>query len=268
MSFQQLTDSLPIIAVFFSFMVFALAMAEVGYRYGRWCQERTTDEKEGPTGMILGSILALMAFLLAITMGMATDRFNMRRALVLAEANSIGTTYLRAGYLPEPASTEIRGLLREYVPLRVLPNNDLADVRKRIAQSVELQTELWAIAEDLARATPESQLLALFIDALNDTIDVHETRVTAGTYARVPETILVLLLSGSLLSLVMVGYFAGLNRRRSPLATTVLVVFLGAVFTLVVDLDRPRDGFLKVSQQPLIDLQEQVGAVPPTRPPE
>jgi hypothetical protein len=48
----------------------------------------------------------------------------------------------------------------------------------------------------------------------------------------------------------------------------VLVVVLGAVVTLVVDLDRPREGFLEVSQQPLIDLQEQIGVVPPAQPPK
>jgi len=58
-----------------------------------------------------------------------------------------------------------------------------------------------------------------------------------------------------------------LIQRRSPLTTIVLIALLGAVITLVVDLDRPRDGFLKVSQQPLIDLQEQVGALPPANPP-
>ena len=70
--------------------------------------------------MIVGSILALLAFLLAVTMSMASDRFDTRRAIVLDEANSIGTTYLRAGYLPEPASSQIRQLLREYVPLRIV----------------------------------------------------------------------------------------------------------------------------------------------------
>ena len=57
-------------------------------------------EQEGPTGLLVGSILALLAFLLAVTMGMASDRFDARRAVVLDEANAIGTTYLRAGYLP------------------------------------------------------------------------------------------------------------------------------------------------------------------------
>lgn len=208
--------------------------------------------------MIVGSLLALMAFMLAITMGMAADRFDTRRGLVLGEANSAGTTYLRAGYLPEPVSTGVRNLLREYVPLRIV-NNDVADVQARIARSVEIQAMLWSIAAELARATPESDVLALYIDSLNEMIDIHETRVAAGIYARVPDTILLRLLCASIVSLGMVGYSAGLARRRSTVTGGVMVVVLGAVVTLVVDLDRPRDGFLQVNQQPLIDLQEQIG---------
>ena len=107
----------------------------------------------------------------------------------------------RAGYLPEPASSEVRSLLREYVPLRIIGTADLADVRVRMARSAELQTKLWSIAEDLARTTPESEVLALFIASLNETIDLHETRVVAGLYARVPETIILLLFSGTILTL-------------------------------------------------------------------
>jgi hypothetical protein len=132
MSFQNLLDALPISALFLAFAIIAATVSELGYRLGHWWQERTPDESEGPTGMIVGSLLALMAFLLAIAMGMASDRFDTRRGLVLAEANSIGTTYLRAGYLPEPASSEIRDMLREYVPLRIVTKN-LADVRVKTA---------------------------------------------------------------------------------------------------------------------------------------
>jgi len=259
MNFQQLLDSLPIGGVFVAFITFSLVVSEAGYRHGYWWQERTKDEKDGPTGMIVGSLLALMAFLLAIAMGMASDRFDTRRALMLTEANSIGTTFLRAGYLPEPASSEVRNLLREYVPLRIA-TNDLADVREKIARSSKLQDKLWSIAENLARDTPESDVLALFIVSLNETIDLNETRITAGIYARVPETVLLLLFCGSMLTLGMVAYAAGLAQRRSPLTSAVLIILLGSVITLIVDIDRPRDGLLTVNQQPLIDLQEQIGA--------
>ena len=267
MFFQQLIDSLPIVGFFVAFVIVALITAELGYRLGRWWQKRTADEKEGPTAMIVGSLLALMAFLLAITMGMASDRFNARRGVVLAEANAVGTTYLRAGYLPEPAASESKNLLREYVPLRIL-TDDITDVRARIARSVEIQDKLWAITEALARTTPNSQVLALYIASLNEMIDLHQKRVIAGLYARVPETVIILLLLCSTLTLAMVGYNAGLTLRRSPLTAVVLVIVLGAVITLVIDLDRPREGFLKVSQQPLIYLQQQIGALPPANPPE
>ncbi len=258
MNSQQLLDSLPILGVFVVFAVLCLAAYEVGFRIGSWWQERTPDEKEGPTGMLVGSILALMAFLLAVTMGMASDRFDARRGLVLEEANSIGTTYLRAGYLPEPTSTEIRQLLREYVPLRINVA-DRSQLAANFARSGEILADLWAEAEDLARDTPSSETLALFIESLNETIDLHETRVTAIVYARVPETVVLLLIAGAALTLGMVGFSAGLTRRRSLISAIALIVVLGAVVTLIVDLDRPREGYLQVSQQPLIDLQEQIG---------
>jgi hypothetical protein len=258
LNFQEFLDSLPIGGVFIAFAIAALVAYEVGFRFGRWWQHRTPEEVGGPTGMLVGSLLALMAFLLAITMGMASDRFDTRRGLILSEANSIGTTYLRAGYLPEPAASRSQELLREYVPLRIV-TNDPVELAAKIRRSAEIQNELWSMAEDLARSTPDSEVLGLYIESLNETIDLNEERITAGIYARVPETVLALLIIGSIMTLGMVGYGAGLTGRRSPLTAVVMIVVLGAVTTLVVDLDRPRDGFLELNDQPLIDLQQQVG---------
>jgi hypothetical protein len=259
MSTDQLLDPIPIAAVVILIAAVLLLAFEAGFRIGRWWQEKTPDEKEGPTNMLVGSLLALMAFLLAVTMGMASDRFDSRRALVLDEANAIGTTYLRAGYLPAPYAADSQELLREYVPLRI-NTADRAQLQANFARSTEIQNELWAKAEELARATPDSVVLGLYIDSLNQMIDLHETRVTAIVYARVPETVLILMIILAALTMGMVGYSAGLTRRRSVLTATVLVVVLAAVLTLVVDLDRPREGFLQVSQQPLLDLQQQIGA--------
>lgn len=265
MRFQHLVDSLSIVAFFGAFTVVALISSEFGYRLGCWWQMRTPEEKEGPTSMIVGSLLALMAFLLAITMGIASDRFDTRRNLVLTEANCMGTTYLRAGCLPEPASSKIQNLIREYAPLRIV-TSDPADLQTKMARSVEIQNKIWTITAELARATPDSEILSLFITSLNEMIDLHETRLAAGQYARVPETILILLLVCSMLTLATVGYNAGLTLRRSPLTAAILIIVLGAVITLVVDLDRPQRGFLTVSQQPLIDLVQQIGQLPPESP--
>lgn len=254
---SQFLDALPIWAVFIGFALLSMACYEGGYRIGIWWQDREPGEQEGPTGVIVGSILALLAFLLAVTMGMASDRFDTRRAIVLTEANAIGTTYLRAGYLPEPASSQIRELLREYVPLRIRTSTS-ADLQGDIQKSQALLDQMWSLAEGVAKTTDQGDLTSTFIESLNETIDLHETRVTAGS-ARVPETLVLLLFFGSALSLGMVGFSAGLTKRRSLLTAAVLIIALGAVITIVVDLDRPREGLIQVSQQPLIDLQQHIG---------
>jgi hypothetical protein len=255
---NQLLDSISIPGIFIGFAIVSLLCYEGGFRLGRWWQDRMPGEPEGPTGLLVGSILALLAFLLGVTMSMASDRFDTRRGLVLDEANAIGTTYLRAGYLPEPASSQIRELLRQYVPLRIVVT-DQKDVAADIQRSQEILMETWTIAEGVAKTTTQGDLVSTFIESLNETIDLHETRVTAGLYARVPETVVLLLIGGSALSLGMVGYSAGLTKRRGLLNALVLVFALGAVIMIVIDLDRPREGFIQVSQQPLIDLQRQIG---------
>jgi hypothetical protein len=251
-------EDVPVLLLFAIFAAVTFIAYEIGFQVGHWYQARTPGVQEGPTGVLVGSLLALLAFLLAITMGMASDRFDTRRGLVLEEANAMGTTYLRAGYLPEPASSEIRNLLREYVPLRVAPS-DRATLVANIQRSEELLQQMWSIAEAEAKVTQQGDLMSTFIESLNETIDLNESRIAAGVYARVPASILWLLVIGSVLTLGMVGYSAGLTARRDLLSAIVLIVALGAVLALVVDLDRPREGFVQVSQQPIIDLQQQIG---------
>lgn len=258
---HQPLDSLPIIVLIALFVAINVVVYEIGYQIGNWGRRRGGEDAkpdEGPTGIIVGAILGLMAFLLAITMGMASDRFDGRRALVLEETNAIGTTYLRAGYLDEPAGSDMRDLLREYVPLRIA-TSDEALLVANLERSEQLLDEMWAIAEDVARAQP-SDVTALFIEALNEVIDLHTSRFVAGVYSRVPPTILLLLVAGVILSLGLVGYNAGLSEKRSPIIAIVLVIALGATLWLVIDLDRPREGLIKTSQQPLIDLQQKLGS--------
>ena len=150
-----------------------------------------------------------MAFLLAVTMGIAADRFDTRRGLVLAEANAIHKTYLQADYLPQPATDQMRALLREYLPLRIA-SSDRAEVVAQIKRSQELHAEMWAIAAEVARSGHSPDLVSSFGESLTEVVNLNETRIVSGLYARVPDTILILLLAGSILALGMVGYSAGL----------------------------------------------------------
>src|SRR6476620_3927739 len=137
---MQFLDAYSIWVIVVAFGVITLACYEGGFRVGRWWQDRMPGEQEGPTGVLVGAILALMAFLLAVTMGMAADRFDARRGLVVAEANAIGKAYLEAEYLPQAATEQIQELLREYLPLRVVTTADRAQVQADFQKSQDLHT--------------------------------------------------------------------------------------------------------------------------------
>jgi len=257
-------DDVPVELILPIGFILGLLVYELGFRAGRWYQSRTPDEKEGPTGLLVGSLLAMLGFLLAISVGMAEGRFDARRGLVLQEANAIGTTFLRAGYLQEPQRTEIRNFLREYTPLRVNVLDE-ETFQAHLVRSGELIVELWARAEVIARENPESDMDALFIESLNEMIDLQESRTVVAIYARVPDTVLMILVLGSWFTLAMVGFNSGLSRKRSAVAAGILVLVMASVVGLIIDLDRPRDGFITVSQRALTDQIEFMG--PPEVPP-
>lgn len=255
-------DSLPDVVVFAVLVIATLVAYEVGFRIGGWRERRNPEEKEGPTGSLVGALLALMAFLLAITMGMASDRFDIRRGLVQQEANAIRSTYLRAAYLPQPTSDQLQGILREYIPLRIGTSGmTVAQIQTNISQSDELLRQAWTITQNFIRENFSSDAYAAFVDSLDETTQTSATRVTA-INNRVPEPILIFLVIGSILSIALVGYDAGLTLRRSAIAATVLVVLFSAVIYLVLDLNQPTSGLFSVSQQPLITLQQEMGPPP------
>jgi hypothetical protein len=255
-------DSLSVPAFVVLFAGASLACYEVGFRVGRWWQDREPGEQEGPTGVIVGGLLGLMAFLLAVTMGMASDRFDNRRGLVLEEANSIQAAYLQADYLPQPQRDELKALLRQYLPLHIA-TDDPVQLAANIQQSHVLQQRMWAIEAAVAESGYLSDLMSSLGDTLTELVNVSETRVVGALYTRVPETVLWLLIGGSVLSLGMLGYSAGLSRRRSILSAVILILALGAVTALVIDLDSPQEGFLTVSQQALLDVQASIGTPTP-----
>ena len=186
---DRLIDPVPIGVLFVLFAVFSLACYEIGFRVGRWWQRRMPGEQEGPADMLVGSLLALMAFLLAVTMGMASDRFDGRRGVVLAEANAMTAAYLQADYLPEPAAGQMKELAREHVPLRIAPA-DLSQFRPNLERASALRDEMWTIQKAAIRSGYSPDLLSSLGGTLTELATLSETRIVSGLYTRVPETVL------------------------------------------------------------------------------
>ena len=137
-----LLDPFPLWTILPLTVGLALLSVELGYRLARNRQLRAQEEKESQVGGMVGATLGLLAFMLAFTFGLAGSRFEDRRQIVLAEANAIGTTYLRTSMIPEPMRTEARNLLREYVAVRLEGVQQPDKLQQSIARSEELQNRL------------------------------------------------------------------------------------------------------------------------------
>jgi F0F1-type ATP synthase membrane subunit c/vacuolar-type H+-ATPase subunit K len=254
MPFAQPLDHLPLWALSLLTLAGVLLATEVGFRLGRHRNRRPEHEKESLMGAAVAATLGLVGFMLAFTFSVAGSRFDARRQAVLDEANAIGTTYLRAGILPDGRGDKIRRLLREYVDSR-LEAVRKGEIEKGLRRSGELHHQLWAEAEAVATKHPESIQAGLFVQSLNETIDLHTTRVVAGLYNRIPLLVWLVLYGLTGLAMIGVGYHAGLSSNTRSLAFPMLAITLSAVLFIVADLDRPHEGMLRVGQQVLVDLR-------------
>ena len=235
----------------------AFAAVELGRWVGRRRQHQQA-EPEGPVGAAVGATLGLLAFILAFTFGMAASRFDARRQMVVEDANAIGTTYLRTSLMPDPPASKLRSLLREYTDIRTDAGIHPEHFPAALARSEELQRMMWSEASAAGTQHP-NPMTALFIASLNEMIDTHGLRLAAIRHRIQPGIWTFLFLTAGI-SMLSIGYQAGLSGSRRSVAATALVLAFSGVIMLIADLDRPERGFLRVNQQAMIDLQASMKA--------
>ena len=156
--------------------------------------------------------------------------------------------------LPEPLAGEVQSLLRDYVAVR-LEAVDPVKTSSAIARSEDLHKALWEKAV-VAVQQDRSPITGLFVQTLNDTIDLHAKRLLVGLRSRIPSTIWIALYLVTFLSMGVMGYFEGITSRSRSLVAVPLVLTFAIVICLIADLDRPGEGLLRVGQQPMTDLQK------------
>lgn len=254
MPFVGPLDFLPLPLLFLGTVVLVLLSIEGGYRLGRRRARLRQPEKETAVGAMVGASLGLLAFLLAFTFSFAATRFEGRRRALLQESNAIGTTLLRTAALPESHREELRDLLREYVDVR-LEAVRTGQVEPAIRRSKEIHEALFAHAADLGLQDPRSVVVGLFTESLNELIDLHAVRITEGLLVRIPAVIWVVLYTITMLSMLEMGYQSGIGGGRRPLSIPAFALAFASVMLLIADLDRPRDGLIRVSQQGLEELR-------------
>jgi hypothetical protein len=234
-----------------AFILLLLAAQLVAHECGHWLgrlQSANAEYHSEGVGVVVGSMLALLAFVLALTLSFANSRFAERRQGTLAEANSIGTAWLRAEAIGDPHGAEIARLLEEYIQVRMDfvgtgRNPDVIDQLNR--RTGALQSEIWGHLAAIVRAQPNTVSTSL-MGALNDAFDT----TTAERFAfesRLPPQIFWLLIGMTMLSMGALGYQLGLRGRSVRVMVALLTVMWTLVIFDILDLASARLGSIRAS---------------------
>lgn len=249
-------DRYPLWVISLGVFLMVLAAMEGGYRLGGVERRRPEFEKEAPVSAISGSILGLLAFMLAFTFGIVASRFDDRKELVREEANTIRTVIARSEFLPEGDRGRAVGLLKTYLALRleIVSKRNMITIERNLSECGDIQKDLWRMAVANARKDMNSDVAALYVEALNDMAAFHAKRVSLGLKTRVPAGIWLVLCALMVIGMATIGYQTAIaSSRRSPAAAALSMAFT-LVISLITALDNPHSDLIRVPQQPLSDL--------------
>jgi len=208
---------------------------------------------------IEGSLLGLLALLLAFTFGMSASRYETRRAVMLSEANNIGTVILRCDLYPDSTRNKLRTHLKEYVEARVAyfqAGTDDTKERNAIQATEKWDGMIWSTVAEASKVKDNLVASNQMVPALNAMIDIVTTR-NAEKNATVPDSILWLLFLLCIISSFILG-FQKSTSRNPYIISIVFALMVCACIQVIIDLDRPRQGFINMqgTNQFIVDLRK------------
>jgi len=208
---------------------------------------------------IEGSLLGLLALLLAFTFGMSASRYESRRAVMLSEANNIGTVILRCDLYPDSTRNKLRTYLKEYVEVRIAyfqAGTDDTKERNAIQATEKWDGMIWSTVAEASKVKDNLVASNQMVPALNAMIDIVTTR-NAEKNATVPDSILWLLFLLCIISSFILGFQKSIS-RNPYIISIVFALMVCACIQVIIDLDRPRQGFINMqgTNQYIVDLRK------------
>jgi len=237
-------------------LLLAIALAfvlDLGRRMAARYQIEQAPQRKEQMGTIRDGLFILVSLLLGFTLTLAASRFAERRSLLVEEAVSIGTTYLRASTLPQPYRDHSKQLLREYVDTRLELDNvgvNASRFNEAVGRAKRLQEDLWLDAATVAQ-NDRTAITAAYINSLNETIDLHEQRVAAFEN-HVPQSVWLLIISVSLIAVFTRG---STLTTRFWLTLILVPITIAITVSLIADLDSPSRGLIRLDQRALQRLK-------------
>ncbi len=242
----------PVLLFFPSVFILWLA-AQYGARLRK---NRPVDEGEREDfNVIQAATLTLLGLIIGFSFSMAIGRYDQRKNYEEAEANAIGTEYVRAGLLPASDAAKVRAQLTKYLDLRILFYRTRweSELRQINADTAQLQEEMWSAVEapGLAQPTP---VMALVVAGMNDVLN-SQGYTQAAWWNRIPVSAWGLLIITAICCNILVGYGARGGGHKTRLLT-VLPIVVSISFLLIADIDSPRGGLIHVAPQNLAALYQ------------
>ena len=252
-----------ILSLIVAFVAFVISL-EVGYRLGLHKLALSDEPTRTHANTLYTAVLGLLALLIGFSFAMAVSRFETRKTLSVDQANAIGTASLRANLLAREKAQRAATLFADYVDTRFQYNASLSgsdSLNQAEARASAIETELWAMGQSELAADPHSQAASIYLQALNDMFDIREKRRFA-LDDQVPMAVVFLLFAVSVVAIGLVAYSCGLCGRRRLPANLTFAFLIALVFVIILDIDRPRLGFVRVSDASLLRLQQSLPAPP------
>lgn len=234
------------------------AVLEIGRSIGGYFKVTENANLNEQMKAIRDGLFVLLSLLLGFTLTLAAARFADRRSLLIEEAVSLGTTWLRTSTLPAAYRDHSQQLLREYAATRLdldQLGKDTGAFAKASNRARKLQEGLWSDAVAVTQ-NDRSAIAAVYLNALNETIDLDEKRVAAFEN-RIPPSIWLLLTLVSIIALFTRGATVG---SRFWLTLIIVPLTVAIVVGLIADLDAPSGGLLRLDEKPLLRLQADLSA--------
>ena len=241
-------------AIGLGLLVMLMLATELGFRRGRAVAASLPEASRAQLSTLQGAMIGLLALLLGFSFALSESRYEARRELVVGESNAIGSTYLRSRMLGEPFQTEVAKLLREYVDARI-EYFETNGAKAAVDKGEQLLAKLWSQAIAAVAKNPSPSPTGLFVASLNELIDFNSKR-TAARQNHVPEIVLWLLFFVAIGAMALVGHGCGVGKRRELPHTVTVALILSFVIVVIMDLDRPGQGAIQVSQASLLALRD------------
>jgi hypothetical protein len=211
------------------------------------------DEDREDFRIVQTATLTLLGLIIGFCFSMAIARYDLRKTYEEAEANAIGTEYVRSGLLPASEAAQVRSLLKKYTDLRIsfYQTRDDRELQQINADTSQMQTQMWSLVQDRALAQP-TPVVALAVSGMNDVLN-SQGYTQAAWWNRIPDSTWTLMMAIAICCNILVGY-GSRSAHTGRALLLVLPIVVSIAFLLIADVDSPRRGFIHVVPQNLVSL--------------